>query len=194
MCSYRAEENQNHWMVRLGKELKIVQLQAPWHSKGHLSLEQVAQSPIQPGFEHFLGEASTAINISKLGGKKVMPDSFRGQNKDCCVETKIQKVPPQSLQWGWQGTGKGCPRRSCCPPLWRCSKSTWVHSCVNWSKPTICPLLQQGSWTRLFLEVPSINNSFVIPCSRRPVPVPYHSNSKNFLLISHLKLFTFTLK
>lgn len=102
MCSYRAEENQNHWMVWLGKELKIVQLQAPWHSKGHLSLEQVAQSPIQPGFEHFLGEASTAINISKLDGKKVMPDSFRGQNKDCCVETKIQKVPPQSLHWGWQ--------------------------------------------------------------------------------------------
>jgi len=31
------------------------QFQAPCHGQGHLALDQVAQSPIQPGLEHFQG-------------------------------------------------------------------------------------------------------------------------------------------
>jgi len=35
--------------------LKIILFQAPCHGQGHLPLDQVAQSPMQPGLEHFQG-------------------------------------------------------------------------------------------------------------------------------------------
>jgi len=33
--------------------LNIIEFQPPCHGQGHLKLEQVAQSPIQPGLERF---------------------------------------------------------------------------------------------------------------------------------------------
>jgi len=35
--------------------LKIIWFQPPCHKQGHLPLDQVAQSSIQPGLEHFQG-------------------------------------------------------------------------------------------------------------------------------------------
>jgi len=37
------------------RSLKITWFQSPCHSQGHLSADQVAQSPIQPDLEHFQG-------------------------------------------------------------------------------------------------------------------------------------------
>uniref|UniRef100_A0A8C3PLQ6 Uncharacterized protein n=1 Tax=Calidris pygmaea TaxID=425635 RepID=A0A8C3PLQ6_9CHAR len=38
--------------------LKIIEFQTPCHGQGHLPLDQVAQSPIQPGLEHLQGWGS----------------------------------------------------------------------------------------------------------------------------------------
>jgi len=40
--------------------LKIIWFQLPCHEQGHLPSDQVAQSSIQPGLEHFQGGAATA--------------------------------------------------------------------------------------------------------------------------------------
>jgi len=40
------------WFVLEGT-LKIIEFQLPCHGLGHFPLDQVAQSPIQPGLEHF---------------------------------------------------------------------------------------------------------------------------------------------
>jgi len=53
----------NHRIIEwfgLEVTLKISWFQPPCHEQGHLPLDQVAQSPIQPGLEHFQGGASTA--------------------------------------------------------------------------------------------------------------------------------------
>jgi len=44
-------------MERFGLEgtLKIIWVQPPCHERGHLPLDQAAQSSIQPGLEHFQG-------------------------------------------------------------------------------------------------------------------------------------------
>jgi len=44
-------------MVWAGRDLKdhLVPTPSPCHEQGHLSLDQVAQSPVQPGLEHFQG-------------------------------------------------------------------------------------------------------------------------------------------
>ena len=42
-------------MVWVGKDLKGHLIPTPLHGQGHLLLDQVAQSPIQPGLEHFQG-------------------------------------------------------------------------------------------------------------------------------------------
>jgi len=39
----------------LDETLKIIRFQPPCHDQGHLPLDQVAQSSIQPGLEHFQG-------------------------------------------------------------------------------------------------------------------------------------------
>jgi len=48
----------NHRIIEwfgLAGTLKIIWFQPPCHEQGHLPLDQVAQSSIQPGFEHFHG-------------------------------------------------------------------------------------------------------------------------------------------
>jgi len=45
-------------MVWVGRNLKDYLVQPPCHGQGHLPLDQVAQSPIQPGLEHCQGEGS----------------------------------------------------------------------------------------------------------------------------------------
>lgn len=40
-------------MVCVDRDLQRPASPAPWQSKGHLFLDQVTQSPIQPDFEHF---------------------------------------------------------------------------------------------------------------------------------------------
>jgi len=42
-------------MVRVGRDLKDHPVPTPCHEKGYLPLDQVAQSSIQPGLEHFQG-------------------------------------------------------------------------------------------------------------------------------------------
>jgi len=42
-------------MVRVGRDLKDHLVPTPCHEQGHLPLDQVAQSSIQPGLEHFQG-------------------------------------------------------------------------------------------------------------------------------------------
>jgi len=42
------------WFVLEGT-LQIIQFQPPCHGQGHLPLDQVAQSPIQPGLGHCQG-------------------------------------------------------------------------------------------------------------------------------------------
>jgi len=48
--------------VGLEGTLKIVLFQPPCHDQGHLPLDQVAQNPIQPGLEHFLGGGSHSFS------------------------------------------------------------------------------------------------------------------------------------
>jgi len=38
--------------------LKIISFQPPCHGQGHLPVDQVAQSPVQPGLEHCQGGGS----------------------------------------------------------------------------------------------------------------------------------------
>ena len=48
----------NHRIIEwfgLEGTLKITWIQPPCHEQGHLPLDQVAQSPIQPGLQHFQG-------------------------------------------------------------------------------------------------------------------------------------------
>jgi len=40
-------------MVWVGRDLQRSSSPTPCHGQGHLPLDQVAQSPIQPGLEHF---------------------------------------------------------------------------------------------------------------------------------------------
>jgi len=47
---------------KLEGTLKIIQFQLPCHGQGHLPLEQVAQSPIQPGLEHCQGGGSHSFS------------------------------------------------------------------------------------------------------------------------------------
>ncbi|EOA97032.1 hypothetical protein Anapl_17450, partial [Anas platyrhynchos] len=42
-------------MVWVGRDLKDHPVPPPCHGLGHLPLDQVAQSPIQPGLEHLQG-------------------------------------------------------------------------------------------------------------------------------------------
>jgi len=44
-------ESQNHRMVWVGKALKDHLILTTCHGQGHLPLDQVAQSPVQPGLE-----------------------------------------------------------------------------------------------------------------------------------------------
>uniref|UniRef100_A0A672UYG3 Tripartite motif containing 65 n=1 Tax=Strigops habroptila TaxID=2489341 RepID=A0A672UYG3_STRHB len=50
--SYRTTYTQNHRMVWVGRDLKAHSVPTPCHGQGHLPLEQVAPSPVQPGLEH----------------------------------------------------------------------------------------------------------------------------------------------
>jgi len=42
-------------MVRVGRDLKDHLVPTPCRGQGHVPLDQVAQSSIQPGLEHFQG-------------------------------------------------------------------------------------------------------------------------------------------
>jgi len=46
--------------------LKIIRFQLPCHKEGHLLLDQVAQSPIQPGLEHCQGGGSHSFSGQPL--------------------------------------------------------------------------------------------------------------------------------
>jgi len=58
-------KNLNHSMVWVGRNFKDHLVPSPCHEQGHLPLDQVAQSSIQPGLEHCQGGASTA-SLSNL--------------------------------------------------------------------------------------------------------------------------------
>jgi len=48
--------------------LKITQFQPPCHGQGQLPLAQVAQSPVQPGLEHFQGGGSHSFSGKPVPG------------------------------------------------------------------------------------------------------------------------------
>ena len=54
VCSYRRLIESQNGLGWKG-HLKIISFQLPCHGQGHLPLDQVAQSPIQPDFDHFQG-------------------------------------------------------------------------------------------------------------------------------------------
>jgi len=49
-------------MVGFGRDFKDHLFQPPCHEQGHLPLEQVAQSSIQPGLEHRQGGGSHSFS------------------------------------------------------------------------------------------------------------------------------------
>ena len=49
-------------MVWVGRDLKDHLVQPPCHGQGHLPLDQVAQSPIQPGLGHCQGWGSHSLS------------------------------------------------------------------------------------------------------------------------------------
>jgi len=53
-------------MLWVGRDLKGHLVQRPCHEQGHLLLDQVAQSPVQPGLEHCQG-----WGIDHLSGQPV---------------------------------------------------------------------------------------------------------------------------
>jgi len=53
-------------MVWVGKDLKGHLIPTPLHGQGHLLLDQVAQSPIQPGLEHFQGGGAFTASLGNL--------------------------------------------------------------------------------------------------------------------------------
>ena len=66
-CSYQQWDIwvENHRITGwLGLEgtLKLIQFQPPCHGQGHLPLDQVAQSPVQPGVEHCQGGCSHSFS------------------------------------------------------------------------------------------------------------------------------------
>ena len=50
-----ASESLNHGMVWVGRDLQGSSSPTPGSAQGHLQLDQVAQSPVQPGLERFQG-------------------------------------------------------------------------------------------------------------------------------------------
>jgi len=54
---------------------KIISFQYPCHGQGHLPLDQVGQSPIQPGLKQFQG-----WGIASIAGKKLQNCSQCSQN------------------------------------------------------------------------------------------------------------------
>jgi len=49
------KESQNHRRAWVGRDLQSSSSATPCNGQGHLSQDQVAQNPVQPGFEHFQG-------------------------------------------------------------------------------------------------------------------------------------------
>lgn len=80
-------------MSRVEGVLEIIQLQPLCHGKGHLSLSQVALSPIQAGLEYFQGWDS---------------HSFSGQPVTVPLFLRVACVPPSQGLQGPAG-GHGCP-------------------------------------------------------------------------------------
>jgi len=60
-------------MVRAGKGLKGHLVPTPCHEQRHLALDQVAQSSIQPGLEHFQGGESVPV-FHKPHGEEFLPN------------------------------------------------------------------------------------------------------------------------
>ena len=62
ISDHRLIESQNHRVVRIGRVLTDHLVPTPCHGQGHLPPDQVAQSPVQPGLEHFQGAGSHSFS------------------------------------------------------------------------------------------------------------------------------------
>ncbi|KAK4822675.1 hypothetical protein QYF61_019042 [Mycteria americana] len=95
--------------------LKIIWFQAPCHGQGHLPLDQVAQSPIQPGLEHFQG-----WDIHSFSGQPVPSNSTLFQFKaitPCPIATCPCKKSLSSFLVGPLQAVEGCYKVSPEPSL-----------------------------------------------------------------------------
>lgn len=63
----------NCGMAWVGRALKLILFQPPWHRQRHLPLEQLAPSPVQPGCEHFQGWFQGAHQGQVQGSADLQP-------------------------------------------------------------------------------------------------------------------------
>jgi len=74
----RISESQNHRMVWVGRDLTYHLVPTPCHGQGHLPLDQVAQSPIQPGLDHCQGGGSHSFSVKTNKEKTPNPKANDG--------------------------------------------------------------------------------------------------------------------
>ena len=68
MSEFSWMRSQNHRLVWVGRDLKAHPVPALCHGQGHLPLDQVAQSPIQPGLDHCQGWDSHSFSGQPVPG------------------------------------------------------------------------------------------------------------------------------
>ena len=153
-------------MVWVGRDFKIIWVQLSCYRQGHLPLDQVAQSPIQPGLTCFLGGGITTslgnlsinINTWREGVKKMDPGCFQW----CLVPRQELVVTNQNtggFLWMLGSTSVQCGWRALAhiveSPPWKSSKPAWT-----WAWAPICGCLcwNRGwsRWTQRSLPTSSI--------------------------------------
>ena len=91
-------------MCWVGRDLKDLPVPLPCHGQGHLPLDQVVQSPIQPGLEHCQGGVSPSVSGQFVPvphhppGEEFLP-SFPaiGKKQPPCILC-LHKLPPGHFQ------------------------------------------------------------------------------------------------
>ncbi|KAK4827484.1 hypothetical protein QYF61_018784 [Mycteria americana] len=119
--------------------LKIISFQRPCHGQGRLPLDQVAQSPIQPGLEHFQG-----WGIHSFPGQPV-PAPFRYWKaaRRCPQSLLFSRLNnPNSLSLSSQERCSS-PRIIFVALLWTHSNSSMSFLC--WGPQRLNAVLQAGS-------------------------------------------------
>ncbi|XP_061317325.1 keratinocyte-associated protein 3 isoform X2 [Pezoporus flaviventris] len=67
-CPFNTTRIYNHRMVWVGRDLKAHPVPTPCHRQGHLPIDQVAPSPVQPGLEHCQGWGSHSFSGQPVPG------------------------------------------------------------------------------------------------------------------------------
>ncbi|KAK4825368.1 hypothetical protein QYF61_027121 [Mycteria americana] len=117
--NHRITESQNHRIIEwfwLEGTFKGHPVQSPCNEQGHLQLDQVAQSPIQPDLDCLQG-----WGIHHLSGKPVPvfhhPHLLKGRNKVCTEPSFLQDEETQLFQPFFIGEAVHPSNHFCGPPL-----------------------------------------------------------------------------